>query len=227
MSKTTPNPKPAPFNIDRFVGTLKKQYRDWDAPVITLIASHGGSPFEVLVATILSLRTKDEVTAVAAKRILSKANTPADLLVLDEKTIEKLIYPVGFYPTKAKQLRRISRILLDKYNGRVPDTIEALLELPGVGRKTANLVLVEGFGQEAICVDTHVHRISNRIGYVKTKTPEQTEFALRKKLPRKHWVIYNELLVAFGQVLCRPISPWCSRCPVDHMCPQVGVTKTR
>lgn len=227
MSKTNPNPKPAPFNIDRFVGTLKKQYRDWDAPVITLIASHGGSPFEVLVATILSLRTKDEVTAVAAKRILSKANTPADLLALDEKTIEKLIYPVGFYPTKAKQLRRISRILLDKYNGRVPDTIEALLELPGVGRKTANLVLVEGFGQEAICVDTHVHRISNRIGYVKTKTPEQTEFALRKKLPRKHWVIYNELLVAFGQVLCRPISPWCSRCPVDHMCPQVGVTKTR
>lgn len=227
MSKKNPNPKPAPFDIDRFVGTLKKQYRDWDAPVITLIASHGGSPFEVLVATILSLRTKDEVTAVAAKRILSKAITPANLLVLDEKTIEKLIYPVGFYPTKAKQLRRISRILIDKYGGRVPNTIEALLELPGVGRKTANLVLVEGFGQEAICVDTHVHRISNRIGYVKTKTPEQTEFALRKKLPRKHWVIYNELLVAFGQVLCRPISPWCSRCPVDRMCPQIGVTKTR
>lgn len=215
------------LNIDQFVGTIKKHYRDWNAPVITLIASHGGSPFEVLVATILSLRTKDEVTAVAAKRILSKANTPADILALDQKTIEKLIYPVGFYPTKAKQLRRISRILLDQYDGQVPNTIEALLELPGVGRKTANLVLVEGFGQEAICVDTHVHRISNRIGYVRTKTPEQTEFALRKKLPRKHWVLYNELLVAFGQVLCRPISPWCSRCPVDRMCAHIGVTKSR
>lgn len=192
-----------------------------------MIASHDGSPFEVLVATILSLRTKDEVTAVAAKQLLSKANTPPDLMALDEQTIEKLIYPVGFYPTKAKQLRRICRIIMDKYNGRVPDTIEELLELPGVGRKTANLVLVEGFSQEAICVDTHVHRISNRIGYVKTKTPEQTEFALRKKLPRKHWVRYNELLVAFGQVLCRPISPWCSRCPVVDMCVRKGVKKSR
>ena len=195
--------------------------------MVTLVASHGGGPFEVLVATILSLRTKDEVTAKAAKRILSKADTPARMLALDEKTIEKLIYPVGFYPTKAKQLRRISRILIEQYFSRVPDTIEALLELPGVGRKTANLVLVEGFGQEAICVDTHVHRISNRIGYVNTRTPEQTEFALREKLPRKYWVQYNELLVAFGQVLCRPISPWCSRCPVAHICPRVAVKKTR
>ena len=168
------------FNIDQFVGTIRKHYRSWNAPVVTLVASHGGGPFEVLVATILSLRTKDEVTAKAAKRLLSKADTPPRMLALDEKTIEKLIYPVGFYPTKAKQLRRISRILIEKYNSRVPDTIEALLELPGVGRKTANLVLVEGFGQEAICVDTHVHRISNRIGYVLTRTPAQTEFALRK-----------------------------------------------
>jgi endonuclease-3 len=215
------------FNIDQFVGTLRQHYRSWNAPVVTLIASHGGGPFEVLVATILSLRTKDEVTAKAAKRLLSKADTPPRMLALDEKKIEKLIYPVGFYPTKARQLRRISRILIERYNSRVPDTIEALLELPGVGRKTANLVLVEGFGQEAVCVDTHVHRISNRIGYVHTRTPEQTEFALRKKLPRKYWIQYNELLVAFGQVLCRPISPWCSRCPVALMCPRIAVSKSR
>ncbi len=219
--------KRASFNIDRFLDVLKQQYRQWDAPVITLIASHGGTPFEVLVATILSLRTKDEVTAMAAKRILTTANTPANLLALDEKTIAKLIYPVGFYPTKAKQLRKICRILIDTYDGKVPDDMDHLLALPGVGRKTANLVLVEGFGQEAICVDTHVHRISNRIGYVQTKTPEQTEFALRKKLPRQYWVIYNELLVAFGQVLCRPLSPWCSRCPVVDMCPRRGVDKSR
>jgi endonuclease-3 len=217
----------APFNIDRFVKTLKKHYRSWDAPVVTLVASHGGGPFEVLVATILSLRTKDEVTAKAAKQLLSTADTPAKILDLDRKIIEKLIYPVGFYPTKAKQLRRISRILIDRYNGRVPDTMDALLDLPGVGRKTANLVLAEGFGQAAICVDTHVHRISNRVGYVSTRTPEKTEFALRNKLPSRHWNIYNELLVAFGQVLCRPISPWCSRCPVADMCTKTGVDKHR
>ncbi|MEA3231821.1 MAG: endonuclease III [Thermodesulfobacteriota bacterium] len=222
-----PRSNRAQFNIDHFVGTIKRHYRSWNAPVVTLIASHGGGPFEVLVTTILSLRTKDEVTAKAARRILSKANTPARMLALDEKAIEKLIYPVGFYPTKARQLRRISRILIEQYDSRVPDTIDALLEFPGVGRKTANLVLVEGFGQEAICVDTHVHRISNRIGYVHTRTPEKTEFALREKLPRKYWVQYNELLVAFGQVLCRPISPWCSRCPVAHMCPRVAVKKSR
>ena len=227
VSGNTNRSNRAQFNIDYFVSTIKRHYRSWNAPVVTLVASHGGGPFEVLVATILSLRTKDEVTAKAAKRILSRANTPARMLALDKKTIEKLIYPVGFYPTKAKQLHRISRILIEQYNSRVPDTIEALLEFPGVGRKTANLVLVEGFGQEAICVDTHVHRISNRIGYVNTRTPEQTEFALREKLPRKYWIQYNELLVAFGQVLCRPISPWCSRCPVAHMCPRVAVKKSR
>jgi len=216
-----------PFNIDQFVATLKKQYRTWNAPVITLIASHGGGPFEVLVATILSLRTKDEVTAVAAKRILAKADTPEKMLALDEKAIEKMIYPVGFYPTKAKQLRRISRILIERYDGRVPDTIDALLELPGVGRKTANLVLVEGFGQEAICVDTHVHRVSNRLGLVNTKTPEKTEFALMDALPRRHWIGYNELLVSFGQKICKPISPHCSTCPLQKKCPQIGVGKHR
>lgn len=216
-----------PFDIDRFVETLAAVYRDWNSPIITFIANRGATPFEILVSTILSLRTKDEVTSVAASRLFQKARTPGQLLTLGESAVAKLIYPVGFYPTKAKRLIEISRIILDRYRGEVPDTIETLLELPGVGRKTANLVLVEGFKKDAICVDTHVHRISNRIGYVDTRTPEQTEFALREILPRKHWIRYNELLVAFGQVLCRPISPFCSRCPVSDMCPRIGVEKSR
>ena len=215
------------FDIDNFVDTLTSHYQSWNPPIITFIANRGATPFEVLVSTLLSLRTKDEVTSEAAKRLFEKAVTPRQLLALGEQKIAKLIYPVGFYPTKAKRLMEISRILLDEHGGQVPDTIETLLTLPGVGRKTANLVLAEGFKQEAICVDTHVHRISNRIGYVKTKNPDQTEMALRKKLPRRHWIGYNELLVAFGQVICRPISPFCSRCPVEAMCPRNGVEKFR
>ena len=214
-------------DIDRFVAAIEANYRDWNPPIITFIANRGATPFEVLVSTLLSLRTKDEVTSLAAERPLAVANTPRAMIGLTPAAIERLIYPVGFYPTKAKRLIEISRILLDRYDGQVPDTIEALTALPGVGRKTANLVLVEGFKIPAICVDTHVHRISNRIGYVKTKTPEQTEMALRKKLPKRHWVRYNELLVAFGQVLCRPVSPFCSRCPVADMCPRIGVERHR
>lgn len=215
------------FHIDRFVANLIKAYQDWQAPIITFIANRGATPFEVLVSTLLSLRTKDEVTAGAAARLFEQARTPEDLLAMGEKAIADLIYPVGFYPTKAKRLMEISHIILDVYNGQVPDNMEQLLALPGVGRKTANLVLVEGFGIPAICVDTHVHRISNRIGYVDTKNPEQTEMALRGKLPKKHWIRYNELLVAFGQVVCRPMSPFCSRCPVAQMCPRIGVSKSR
>lgn len=215
------------FDVDRFVETLASRYQEWNPPIITFIANRGATPFEVLVSTLLSLRTKDEVTSEAARRLFEKAVTPRQLLALGEQETAQLIYPVGFYSTKAKRLMEISRIILDEYGGQVPDTIEALLKLPGVGRKTANLVLVEGFKKEAICVDTHVHRISNRIGYVDTKNPEQTEMALRKKLPRRHWIRYNELLVAFGQVICRPISPFCSWCPVAKMCPRIGVEKSR
>ena len=209
------------------MATIEANYRQWNPPIITFIANRGATPFEVLVSTLLSLRTKDEVTGEAARRLLDVARTPESMVALSPKKIEDLIYPVGFYPTKAKRLLAISRILLDRYGGKVPDTLEALTALPGVGRKTANLVLVEGFKIPAICVDTHVHRISNRIGYVKTKTPDKTELALRKKLPKRHWVRYNELLVAFGQTLCRPISPFCSRCPVSDMCPQIGVERHR
>ncbi len=215
------------LNIDRFVDTLSESYRNWQAPVITWIANRGATPFEILVSTILSLRTKDEVTSQAAARLFARARTPQQILDLGQAEVARLIYPVGFYPTKAGRLVQVSQILMDTYNGQVPEDLEALLQLPGVGRKTANLVLVEGFGKDAICVDTHVHRISNRIGYVCTATAEQTEFALRDKLPRKHWIRYNELLVAFGQVICRPVSPFCSRCPVSGMCPRIGVDRSR
>lgn len=220
-------PRKKAFDIDRFVAAIEANYRDWNPPIITFIANRGATPFEVLVSTLLSLRTKDEVTSLAAERLFAVARTPQAMLALTPETIERLIYPVGFYPTKAKRLLEISRILLDRYDGGVPDNLEELTALPGVGRKTANLVLVEGFKIPAICVDTHVHRISNRIGYVKTKSPDQTEMALRKRLPKRHWVRYNELLVAFGQVLCRPVSPFCSRCPVAEMCPRIGVDRHR
>ena len=214
-------------DIDRFVAVIEANYRQWNPPIITFIANRGATPFEVLVSTLLSLRTKDEVTGEAARRLLDAARTPEALVRLTPQEIERLIYPVGFYPTKARRLLAISRILLDRYGGKVPNTLEALTALPGVGRKTAKLVLVEGFKIPAICVDTHVHRISNRIGYVDTRHPDQTEMALRKKLPKRHWVRYNELLVAFGQTVCRPVSPFCSRCPVADMCPQIGVTRHR
>lgn len=216
-----------PLDIDLFIKNLKKSYKTLKSPIITFIANRGATPFEILVSTLLSLRTKDEVTSAASARLFSHARTPAEILRLGEERIRELIYPVGFYPTKAGRLIEISRIVLNDYDGRVPDTIEELLTLPGVGRKTANLVMTEGFGKPAVCVDTHVHRISNRIGYVKTKTPEKTEFALREKLPKKYWIKYNELLVAFGQAICRPVSPLCSRCPVADMCPKIGVTRFR
>ena len=215
------------LNIGRFVAVLEAHYPTWDAPVVTLAAERGASPFEILVSTLLSLRTKDEVTAKATVRLLARARTPRALAALPAREIADLIYPVGFYPTKAKRLKEICRLLLERHRGQVPDRLEALLALPGVGRKTANLVLGEGFGQPAICVDTHVHRISNRIGYVATATPEKTELALCRRLPRDLWLRYNPLLVAFGQTICRPVSPFCSRCPVAAMCPRVGVERNR
>lgn len=216
-----------PFSMDRFVAILKEQYKTWNAPVITLLSHDGASPYEVLISTLLSLRTRDEVTGEASKRLFAKAATPESMIALGEAVIAETIYPVGFYPTKAKRIIEISRMLIDRFGGVVPDEIEPLLTLPGVGRKTANLVLVEGYRKNAICVDTHVHRISNRIGYVRTKTPDKTETALREKLPEQYWIIYNEMLVAFGQTLCRPLSPHCSICPVSAMCPKVGVIKKR
>lgn len=215
------------ISIDRFISVLEAEYKSWDAPVITHFANKGANPFCILMSTILSLRTRDEVTAEASNRLFEYATTPEEILAMGEEKIAKVIYPVGFYPTKSKRLIEISRILITDFHSKVPDSLDDLLSLPGVGRKTANLVLTEGFKIDAVCVDTHVHRISNRIGYVKTANPDKTEMALRKKLPKKYWIIYNEILVAFGQVLCRPISPFCSRCPVSDMCARKGVTTTR
>lgn len=183
-------------------------------------------PFDVLVATLLSLRTKDETTGPAAERLLEAAPDPAALAAMPAKRIERLIFPVGFYHRKAMQLRAICRILVERHGGRVPGDMDALLALPGVGRKTANLVLSVGYGIPAICVDTHVHRITNRWGYVSTRHPDETEAALRAKLPRRHWLTINRLLVLFGKSVCRPVSPRCSTCPLSARCPRIGVARS-
>jgi endonuclease-3 len=189
--------------------------------------ANGPDPFRILVSCILSLRTKDEVTYPATERLFAKASDPAAMLTLTPRTIEKAIYPAGFYRTKAKQIRSISGILLSRHGGKVPDTIEELLELPGVGRKTANLTVTLGFGKPGICVDTHVHRIANRLGWVTTKSPEETEAALRRSLPKRWWIPINETLVRHGQQVCKPISPLCSACPVAAGCPKIGVDRWR
>ena len=185
------------------------------------------SPFRLLVACVISLRTKDEVTAEASRRLFSIAPDPDRLADLNADDIARAIYPAGFYNTKARQLKEIGAVLRDEYSSEVPPDESALLALPGVGRKTANLVLGLGFGVPAICVDTHVHRISNRLGWVRTKIPEQTERALNDVLPRDLWVPINDLLVTFGQNRCHPTSPRCTDCPLDDLCPRAGVTRHR
>ena len=214
--------------LNKVLSILKKEIKKWKVPAVGVIADGAvDRPFETLVSTILSLRTKDAVTEVASHRLLDRAPTPETLASLSIPEIERLIFPVGFYHTKAKHLVDTCRILLRDFDGRVPRSMDELLKLPGVGRKTANLVLTVGFGDYGICVDTHVHRISNLWGLVRTKTPEETEFALRKKLPRRHWKTYNDILVTFGQNLCVPVSPWCSRCPVAKYCPRIGLKRSR
>ena len=185
------------------------------------------SPFRLLVACVISLRTKDEVTARASRRLFKIAPSSDRLAELAVDRIAEAIYPAGFYNTKAAQLKEIGRILRDQFGGDVPSEEAALLALPGVGRKTANLVLGLGFGIPAICVDTHVHRISNRLGIVATKTPEQTERELERRLPRDLWIPINDLLVTFGQNRCHPTSPRCTDCPLADLCPRIGVNRSR
>ncbi len=205
---------------------LRKESRGWNLPWVEVERSNR-DPFQVLISCILSLRTKDPVTAQASKRLFAHASTPEKMLNLKVEEIEKLIYPVGFYRVKARNIKEICKILLQRYEGKVPDSIEELLKLKGVGRKTATLVLSLGYGKPAICVDTHVHRIANRWGLVETKNPHQTEVELRKKIPVSYWRIINSLLVAFGQLICKPISPLCSRCPVEVYCSKIGVVRRR
>jgi endonuclease-3 len=198
-----------------------------DPSVTTIAEKYRHDGWAVLVSTILSLRTKDEVTLIASRALLGEAPTPQALIALGVETIEKLAYPAGFYKTKARNLLQIAQILIEKYDGKPPADLDALLALPGVGRKTANLVLIEAYDMDGICVDTHVHRISNRAGWVFSKSPDATEMALREILPRRYWKKINLLLVLYGQRVCRPLSPFCSKCALFARCARRGVEKAR
>ncbi len=214
--------------IDSAVEILRAEYKTFPMPYVTEVAAEKRrSPFKVLVSCILSLRTKDSTTREASERLFALAVTPAGLAALEIEEIEKAIYPAGFYRVKAKTLKEIGRVLVSEYGSVVPESIEELLKLKGVGRKTANLVATMGYNRPGICVDVHVHRITNRWGYVRTKSPDATEMALRRKLPQKYWAEINDLLVAYGQNLCSPLSPHCSRCRLYSVCDRVGVKKRR
>ena len=208
-----------PTDIPAVHRALARAFQAVRAPVIDLVAAQTHDPFHVLVGTILSARTKDQTTAEACGRLFRRVHTPGDLRQVPLRELERLIFPVGFYHTKARQLKRLPDVLDARFGGRIPDTIEELCELPGVGRKTANLVVVLGFGKPAICVDVHVHRICNRLGLLRTRTPLETEMTLRRILPPKYWMTWNSYLVSFGQTICRPVHPHCSVCPFQGWCP--------
>ncbi len=213
--------------IDIVYSILSQEVVHYNVPIVDLIKIQTNDPEKVLVATILSARTKDQTTAAACKKLFARICGVMDIEQLNINEIEKIIYPVGFYKTKAKHLKQLPTALKEKFDGIIPHTVEELIQLPGVGRKTANLVVAVGFQKPGMCVDTHVHRITNRLGYVKTKTPYQTEMALRTKLPLKYWEKFNSMLVTFGQNTCTPVSPHCSRCPIEKHCNKANVTRSR
>ncbi|HIE65319.1 MAG: endonuclease III [Nitrospira sp.] len=213
--------------IDKIMVILQEEAGRLKVPVLGIIAEETRNPFKVLISCLLSLRTRDETTATASARLYLLAETPSAMMKLRQEKIEKAIYPVSFYRNKSRHILAICQILEDEYGGKVPDQLEALLKLPGVGRKTANLVITVAFNKAGICVDTHVHRISNRLGFIRTSSPEESETALREKLPGKYWIHYNDILVPFGQYICTPISPFCSRCAVKPFCSQKGLKKHR
>lgn len=216
------------FDISKALGIIRRENRKWKTPIVTTYSRKNKRPaFRVLVSCLLSLRTKDGATAAASRRLFDVADTPEGIAALPVKKIEKLIYPVGFYRNKAVTVKNICQTLSKDYGGKVPDDLDELLKLKGVGRKTANLVITLGFGKPGICVDTHVHRICNIWGYVRTKTPDQTEMALREKLPKRWWIEFNDLLVTYGQNLCKPVSPVCSECKLNGVCPRIGVKRSR
>lgn len=213
--------------LERIVAPVRKAVRSEEDPSVTKIAQETRSPFRVLVSTVISARTKDEVTGPASERLFALASSPSGIASLSPSRIEKAIYPAGFYKVKARAIKKLSRMLVEEFGGEVPGTIEELLRLPGVGRKTANLVVTLGFGKPAICVDTHVHRVSNRLGVIRTRNPEETEYALRRVLPRKHWIEINDLLVMYGKAVCNPVSPRCSVCVITGLCRRTGVVRSR
>ncbi len=213
--------------IKRVLSAMRNEYAHHMKPVVTEISLQG-DPFKVLISTMLSLRTKDSVTLQASLRLFSVADTPERILQLSLKELEKIIYPVGFYPTKAKNILALCKILVDQYRGKVPENFDRILHFPGVGRKTATLAMLLGFGHDNyICVDSHVHIISNRLGWVKTKTPEETEHALYKVLPKKYWKEINEMMVSYGQNVCLSVSPLCNKCGLKELCPKIGVKYSR
>jgi endonuclease III len=209
-------------NLARIEKTLEQR-----TPPAMVKIGQKADPFRILVGCLISARTRDEVTEAACIRLFQRIKDPQGLLGLTPRQLEKEIYPVAFYRNKAKALKLLSSDLIERFGGQVPETLEELLTLQGVGRKTANLTLILAFDGMGICVDTHVHRITNRWGYVETTTPDQTEAALREKLPQKYWQKINEWLVGFGQTVCKPLSPLCSQCPVEKQCPRIGVEKHR
>ena len=215
------------FSLPEVLQILSKEVAGYAVPIVDLIAVQTKDPYKVLVATILSARTKDETTAQAAARLFKEAPDLAALAGLSEERLAKLIFPVGFYKNKAGFLARLPGVLASEFGNRIPDEVEPLTRLPGVGRKTANLVVAVAFKKPAICVDTHVHRIMNIWGYVETRTPLETEMALREKLPPQYWLTINSTLVAFGQGTCKPVAPHCDRCVIAQYCPQIGVTPRR
>ncbi len=210
-----------------FFETLREATREAPVPSINQVAGDVPDPFRVLISTILSLRTKDEVTISASERLFALADTPEAIVNTPEATIADLIFPCGFYKTKANTVRTVSQLLLKNHNGKVPHSFDALTALPGVGAKTANLTLGLAFGIPSICVDTHVHRIPNRMGWIRTGSPEETETYLKRILPEEFWIEINSLMVAFGKTICVPVSPWCGRCPYSLQCPKEGVKKQR
>lgn len=214
-------------DIHNIITILKKDINKWNTPAVSIVAENTKDPFKVLISCIISLRTKDTTTAAASGRLFALADTPNAMMTIPVEKIEKAIFPAGFYRVKARNIIEICKRLVEDYTSIVPDEIDELLKLKGVGRKTANLVVTIGYNKDGICVDTHVHRISNRWGYIKTKTPDESEAALRKKLPRKYWKIYNDLLVTFGQNLCKPVSPLCSQCNIATYCARIGVKTFR
>lgn len=207
--------------FDNLIYNLNTFFEKDKLPSVSKIKKEGADHFKILISTIISARTKDEITYKATEKLFSKAKNAKEILKLSENEIAKLIYPAGFYKVKAKNIKKTSEIIVKEYNNNVPNNLDDLLKLPGVGRKTANLVLAVGFKKEGLCVDTHVHRISNRLGIIKTKNPTESEMALRKILPKKYWEKYNELLVLLGQNVCHSRKPLCQKCPVSNLCKKI------
>lgn len=205
-------------SIGTVITLVKKEVEKFQDPIVTEVGERTRSPYQVLISCLLSLRTRDETTAKAVKRLLALAKTPEEMIKLSAKQIERAIYPVGFFRVKSRRIKQISKVLLENYKGKLPDSLEELLKLKGVGRKTANIVMVYGFHKEGLPIDVHCWRIPNRLGWINAKTPEKAEMALRKLIPKRYWHDFNDTFVTFGQNICKPVRPLCPQCPVTMYC---------